>query len=691
MATLTAGAGSTTWTAAAFSGGAASTAADEIVVPTGASLTISAANTVLCRSLSVTGTGTLIFAATTSVVNIGDATAGTGNVALSIASGATITLTGVGTINYISTSATVQTITTGGKTLPNETFNASSNGSWQYADNHTSSGTINLTKGTLDTANNTVTASIFSSNNSNTRTLTLGSSAITLTANNTNSWVVNSTNLTIASNTAVVSLTGTGTVVFNTQNNTNYNGLSVVFTAITNVGSVGGPPTTAVTLKNLTFTGTAIKTAIGSISGSVTCTGTFTANGESSINRLLIQTNAPHSLYTITAETVSCSNVDFTCITGAGGGSWNLSAITGGSGDCGGNTGITFTPPTNRYRVGNTTSVFSDSTYWSTTSGGAGGASVPLPQDTAYFDANSVSISTRYTNTDMPRIPGIDCTGYTGTLYIINNTTYGSYKLGSSMVYAQTGGITFSGRGSHTITMAGNSSTAGMIFNNYGGTYTNLDAMSTTGGITHLYGTWDTNNQTITAYQYSSVNSNARNLTLGTSTLNFSSPSGTFFNATPTNLTLSASSATIVLTVASASARSFSAQGVFGTLDYTVTGSTGSLTIIGNNTFDTLNFSDTTNARSLLITAGTTQTINNWNVNGTVGKLMTIDSVTDATHTLSKSSGVISSDYLSVKNSVAGGGATWYAGANSTNVSGNSGWIFTAPPVASSGAFFAFM
>lgn len=48
--------------------------------------------------------------------------------------------------------------------------------------------------------------------------------------------------------------------------------------------------------------------------------------------------------------------------------------------------------------------------------------------------------------------------------------------------------------------------------------------------------------------------------------------------------------------------------------------------------------------------------------------------------TLSKSSGIVSCDYLSLKDSVATGGATWYAGSHSTNVSGNSGWIFTGSP-----------
>ena len=62
---------------------------------------------------------------------------------------------------------------------------------------------------------------------------------------------------------------------------------------------------------------------------------------------------------------------------------------------------------------------------------------------------------------------------------------------------------------------------------------------------------------------------------------------------------------------------------------------------------------------------------------------MTVASITAATHTLASTLGQ-SCDYLSVTNSLAGGGGAWYAGANSTEGTGNTGWIFTAAPVATS-------
>jgi len=60
--------------------------------------------------------------------------------------------------------------------------------------------------------------------------------------------------------------------------------------------------------------------------------------------------------------------------------------------------------------------------------------------------------------------------------------------------------------------------------------------------------------------------------------------------------------------------------------------------------------------------------------------------------TLSKSSGTVSVDYLSIQDSNATGGATWTAGANSVDAGNNTGWIFTAPPAPSTntGNFFLF-
>jgi hypothetical protein len=132
-----------------------------------------------------------------------------------------------------------------------------------------------------------------------------------------------------------------------------------------------------------------------------------------------------------------------------------------------------------------------------------------------------------------------------------------------------------------------------------------------------------------------------------------------------------------------ATAKSF--QGGGSTFNCTLNqGGAGDLTITGSNTFSNItNTYKSTGATSILFTAATTSTFADWNASGESTRLLTIGSVTAASHTLSKSSGTVSADFLSISQSTATGGAGWYAGANSTDGGNNSGWIFTAPPAPS--------
>lgn len=130
-------------------------------------------------------------------------------------------------------------------------------------------------------------------------------------------------------------------------------------------------------------------------------------------------------------------------------------------------------------------------------------------------------------------------------------------------------------------------------------------------------------------------------------------------------------------------------QLTFGTLTYTVAGSTGGLDITGSNSFAQINFSDASNARSLKFAAGTITTIRNgngFNVRGTTGKLMTIDTITGSSTFTLTSSNVQSTDYLSVTRSTVDASPKWYAGANSTNGGTNTNWLFAAAPNTSGGS-----
>jgi len=679
MATRTAAAGSTTWTAAAFSGGAATTAADEIVVPTGASLTISSANTVLARSISVTGTGTLIFAATTSVVNLGDATAGTGNLAISVAAGATITITaGTPVINLISTSATQQTITTNGKTMPSLTFNGAGS-SYILGDalNTLATGDIIFKAGTFDTGNFAMSGARLNFSTGGSRTITLGSSLISAAGLTFG----NMSNATVTANTAVVTITLT-TVSQNNivvMNSFNWNGLSLVF----NTNNQATINIAGATIGSLTINGTANQTDSYRIQGSFTCTGTFTVNGNSALNRPVIFAQNTGTPFTITAAATSLSNVDFKDITGAGAATW---AITSGVvGDRGGNSNIAFT--TGAATTMNTAGSTNDPTKWS-------GGRVPLPQDDA-----TISGSAAITMNALCLGKNVDLSAYTGTLTLTSSSfeyeLFGNITLGASMSWGanpNTFNIGLSGRGSHTITSNSKAffpagSNATLTIKGFGGTYTLADAFSyktpVSAGFTHLAGGFDSAGYLMEVGRVVSNGTITRSANFRTSTVNLYITTGsTFITAAATGNTFSALSATFNVSVASSNTRSMDLGGVsIGTFNYTNAGSAGQMSFTTSGYIDTLNFSDVTNARSLVITSGQTLTIGTaFNVFGTSGKLMTVKSITGGTPAYIRkiSGGPIVTDYLSVQDIRAKSPFSFWAGANSTNVSGNGNITFAA-------------
>jgi hypothetical protein len=153
--------------------------------------------------------------------------------------------------------------------------------------------------------------------------------------------------------------------------------------------------------------------------------------------------------------------------------------------------------------------------------------------------------------------------------------------------------------------------------------------------------------------------------------------SGEIFNAETG--TLEGLEATVIVGTASASERIINlGNRSLGVLSYVIAGSTGKLTITHTGAIiGTLNFSDASNERELVLTKSQTLTVTNFNVNGTSGKLVTVASSTAGTKaTISKVSGYVQSDYLKLKDSKTTGDATWFAGKHSESVSGNEGWLF---------------
>lgn len=665
--------GSTTTHISASSGGAGGAT----YPGSGDTLTFDASSNATAYTVTVTGTnnvsdlvvgnptsGLITFAGSSAINIFGSFTGPTGG-----------TWTYSGTITFSAT-ATGKTITTNGITFAGPvTFNGTGGG-WTFQDTHHGGTQLyTLTAGTLNTNSQTVTWGGLTSSVSSARTLTMGSSSITCsnTAANTVWNFATTTGLTVTANTATINIKGAD---FN-EGTFNWNGASLT------IGFTGSGQNVAFrgtsTWANITVTGFASGNISSlSLAGNKTVTSLFTANGATPGQRLRIVSNQSQSLLaprTITAASVSCTNVNFTDIVGAGAGNWDLHGISGGAGDGGGNSGITFTSPLTLYWFKDTGN-FSTTANWFLGTGGTGGAGrIPLIQDTAVFDANSFSASGKTITFDVTNVGNLDFSAATNSPTLTTNVLlYGYLKLAAGMTVNT--GFTFVGRNNPTVTSAGctiNSSTISVVTS----TLQLLDSMTlgTANSLTYNNGTLDLNSNNLSTGTFNlSTAGQTRTFLMGSGTVTLTG-TGTVFNvAAPTTITCGTS--TIKITDASASAKTFTGGGsTFYNLWITGAGS-GTYIISDGNTFN--NFKDDNSvAHTVQFTATTTTTVATWTVAGSAGKLITMQSTLgNSAWTLSCPSGYVLSDYLSLQDSAATGGALFYPGTHSTSVSGNSGWRF---------------
>jgi hypothetical protein len=140
--------------------------------------------------------------------------------------------------------------------------------------------------------------------------------------------------------------------------------------------------------------------------------------------------------------------------------------------------------------------------------------------------------------------------------------------------------------------------------------------------------------------------------------------------------------------MSSASNKTFNGGGLtYGILEQA---GAGTLTITGtSNRFADLQRSFA-GANTITMPGSVTTFFDNFTLTG-VSAVARTTLNSSGTSTISKSSGTVSVDFLSISSSNATGGATWYAGNNSVNGGGNTGWIFTAPPQASGNMLMVFM
>lgn len=227
---------------------------------------------------------------------------------LTISTGMSLTASS-STMTFASTSGT-RTITTNGKTMDFPVTFDGVGGTWQLQDNMTvgSTRTCTLTNGTIDLFNNTLSTGIFSSTNSNTRSIAFGTGGITVTTATAGSTVLSmatATNFTFTGTSnisAAMSVTRTfnfgGTAGATTSNRLNIN--------LTSGSSV---PTFTGSFRQINFTGSTSNPGAVTIS----CHGFTLASGGTYTSTDF--TTVGDGTLTYTGKAIDILNINTTGIT----------------------------------------------------------------------------------------------------------------------------------------------------------------------------------------------------------------------------------------------------------------------------------------------------------------------------------------------------------------------------------------
>ena len=445
----------TNWSASSggASGASVPTAADSVFFDQATTYTVTCTGALTCLDITVSA-GTVTFATgTTPTFAISGS--------MSLVAATVWSATGAITFNA---TATGKTITTNGVSISaNVTFNGVGGG-WTLGSALTTTGSVVFNNGTFNTGNFACSSNSWLSS-TGTKTLNLGSSTITLSST-TSGFSFGTT--TINAGTSTITLTGDGgscSAGGQTLNNVSFTSTGTADISITSFTCV-----------NLTIQAPTLGVKKVICNGTLTITGTFTANSGSYTARTFFVSFNTGSNRTLTAAIVAIAYCDFQDITGAGAGSWTGTSI----GNCYGNTGITFTAAKTVYWNLAGTQNWS-ATGWATTSGGApAAANFPLAQDTAIFN-NTGSVTGTITIDKAWNIGTVDMSARTTAMTLSTGSlpdVYGNWINGSGTTLSGTGDITFTGRTTQQLTSASKTFTQSIAIDNLSGTVQCNDALT---------------------------------------------------------------------------------------------------------------------------------------------------------------------------------------------------------------------
>jgi len=567
-------------------------------------------------------------------------------------------------------------------------------------------GVTTLTSGTLALATFTLTTGVFSSSNANTRSISFGTGNIALTHTTASTTV-----LSMATATGFTYTTTTGgftsimslarIFVFGTTGGSSTNAPNLTLSSGSSIATITtgswfnkldfgttafNPGTTALNLNALTLSSGGTFTTL---TPTMVGTGSITSNGKTISALTINSTSGTTTLADALSLALATATTTLTSGTLALGG---FTLTTGIFSSTNANTrSISF--GTGNIVLAHTTAaqtVLSMATATGFTYTGTGGFTADASVTRTYTFGTTGGLATNSPNLSITGSGTQIATLTTGSWF--NTLSFGSTVFTLATTSLNLNGLTLStGAGVYTNlvpTMVGtgsintNGKSLSTLTINHSGTTTLSSDVTTSTSTTLTSGTLALAGFTLTPTQFISGTAATRAISgAGTGVISLANDwtvsDGTGF--TGSDYTINMTKAT---------AKTFAgAGGSYGTL---VQAGAGALTISGSNTL--ADIQATTRPSTITFTAGTTQTVSLFTLAGTVGNLVTINSVTPGSRfTLSKASGTVTASYLSIKDSAAVGGAVWnaYNGTN-TDSGNNIGWLFIAPSISGNGNFMAF-
>lgn len=647
-------------------------------------------------------------------------------------------ITGGGSVTWDASNTAIWSATSGGATgasVPVDgdtvTMDASSGGgtvTLGYNPTVTSI-TMGAFTGTFNASTFSPTMDTFNGSGTGTRTLNMGSGTWTLRGSSTTIWTTaTTTNLTLDVGTSTVNCTysgsagtrtittgataalglntlnitaGTDTVAFTTQvfcQNISFAGFSGTWnnTPLTSSGSVTFGTGMTVTDGGSTITLTATSGTNLITSNGVAVNRNITLNGVGGTwqlaDALSISTVTSTRTLTLTNGTFDANNFNVTCGSFSSSNS-NTRTLTMGSGTwtlTGNNATIwNLATMTNMTITGSGSIVcnYSGSTGTRTFNHGATAGASVMPVD-VYITAGTDTVTFVGSSSDAGAFKSIDFTGFSGTqgtatgsgLYLT-----GSLTMSSTMTQTAASTRTYFFQGTGTLTTNGVTFGYNLRTNSASSLLTLGSSLTMDTGclLTVTLGTFNANNYNITTPNVSSSGSGVRTITMGSGTWTLTGTGTVWDLATATNLTFDAGTSTIKVTDASASSKTFKS----GTLTYYnlwLTGGGAGAMILGSSTAtNTFNSIRVDPLLTVQVFAGSTLALSApyLILSGTPAQTNIFESTTaGVAWNITCASGTFNEDYISLKDSAASGGALFYAGSHSVNVSGNSGWLFSDAP-----------